>query len=822
VVANTGEGTVSVLLGAGDGTFVLHAVVGGVGQPCAVAVADFDGDGIPDLAVGDYAGSRLVIVRGTGGGHFADPAPRAYALTGRPQDVVAADLTGDGHPDVVIALELGGHGVAFLINDGTGGLVAADLTVAGGTRFGVAVGDVDGDGALDVVASGDGSVAVLRNDGGRLVAFDTITTGRLSFKVALGDVDGDGHLDVATADVDGVVSVARNRGDGHFAPAVPETLGMRNAISIAMADLNGGAAEIVVAVQHLPLGAGALVVLSPDRTHGFTRTVQAVGQNPWAVRLGPLDGDARVDIALTSAGPCSLRAGCAGPGKLTALLFRAGGFGGYRVYPADAGPQAVVAGDLDGDGLPDLVVAHPAENRLTLWQNAAGVLEPAGVIVDGVERPVLLALADLDGDGDADLVVANQFDRVSVRRNRGDGSFDPPELLLVGPGRWFGLAVADVNGDLVPDIVLLSSAGGLGRVHVLLNAGDGTFGPARAFPEAGSLEFTPVGMALADVDLDGFLDVVTADSDPAGHVSVLLNDGTGAFGHPATVPLPAGSAPTGIAAGDMNNDGRLDIAVADPTLGQIHVLRNAGGFLVLRFSVAADGAPVAIALTDMNRDGVADLVTVQGTPRETATVWLADRLGGFSPPQSYLTGPSPAGFVVADLNRDGAPDLVVTDDPGNALWVLMSGATLFLGDLDLDRVPDLLEKSLLVDPLDPDSDDDRIPDGLDPDLIAGPIGGLPPKAFRAPGLQKTLLAELRGVEALIRAGQGDKALARLLALGGRFDGCARQKLPDADDWVVDCAAQALPRVGWEIVVRNLRQDLGLAPVPQEPAPPPPQ
>jgi hypothetical protein len=796
------------------------------GEPRAVAVADLDGDGIPDLVVGDYRGSRLVVVRGTGGGRFADPAPRVYALTGAPQDLAVDDLTGDGRPDVVVALERGGRGVALLINDGAGGLVDADLTVAGGSRFGVALGDLDGDGDLDVAASGEGSVAVLRNDGGRLVPLDSITTGRFSFRVALGDVDGDGDLDVATADLEGVVSVARNRGDGRFAPVVPETLGMRNAVAIAMADLDGDrTAEIVVAVQNFPPGGGALIVLSPDPARGFTRTVQEVGQSPWALRLARLDGDTRLDVALTSGGLCGPRGGCFGPGKLTALLFRGGGFGGYRVYPTGDGPRAVVAGDLDGDGAPDLVVAHVAENTLALWRNAGGgVLEPAGVIVDGVDRPQLLALADLDGDGDADLVLVNEFGTVTLRRNRGEGSFDAPQVLAVGPARWGGLALADVDGDLVTDVVLLSIAGGSGRVHVLVNAGDGTFGPPRSFPEAGSLDFSPVAMALADVDLDGALDVVTADVDP-GHVSVLLNDGSGAFGRHTTVALPDGSDPTGIAAGDMNGDGRLDVVVADPRLGRIHVLRNAGGFLVLRFSVVAGGEPVAIALADMNRDSVADLVTADGPgsspPLESATVWLADRLGGFGPPQSYLTGSGPAGLAIADLTRDGAPDLAVTDAVGDTLWVLASGATLNLGDLDLDRVPDLLEKSLLVDPLDPDSDDDRIPDGLDPDLIGGPLGRLPPKAFRAPGLQKALLAELRGVEALILGGHAAKALTRLRAIGRRFDGCAGQKVPDADDWVVDCAAQLLPRLGWEVVVGNLRQELGLVPSPQEPGPTPP-
>src|SRR5688572_861143 len=134
----------------------------------------------------------------------------------------------------------------------------------------------------------------------------------------------------------------------------------------------------------------------------------------------------------------------------------------------------------------------------------------------------------------------------------------------------------------------------------------------------------------------------------------------------------------------MNNDGRLDVVVADLRLGQIHVLRNAGGMLILRLSVPAGANPVAIALADLDGDGVADLVAADGpgarAPLESATVWLADRLGGFGPPTSYLTGSGPAGLAVADLSRDGRPDLAVTDGTGRTVWVLTGGALLDLGD----------------------------------------------------------------------------------------------------------------------------------------------
>jgi hypothetical protein len=223
VLVNTGPGTVSILLGNGDGTFTAKDEIttpasgaGGVALgPAAVASADFNHDGIPDLAV--VNGPRFVqgapgsvtILLGNGDGTFT-AAPDTPVTGGQPLFIVAGDLNGDGEPDLVVtnmndgAPQLGD--LTVLLGNGDGTFMTAASPVTGSVPSSVAIADFNGDGKADLVTANGGSdtaTVLLGNGDGTFAAPQSPATGKTPIFAGVGDFNGDGTPDLAVANNDG-------------------------------------------------------------------------------------------------------------------------------------------------------------------------------------------------------------------------------------------------------------------------------------------------------------------------------------------------------------------------------------------------------------------------------------------------------------------------------------------------------------------------------------------------------------------------------------------------------------------------------------------
>lgn len=271
------RGTISVLLGNGDRT--LRTAVSydvGPGQPLSISVGDVNRDGKPDLAVAiwsggtGFGGSAAGVLLGNGDGTFE---PVVSYDSGADSDSVAiADLNGDGKPDLLVGDLIS---VAVLLGNGDGTFqpkVEYSASIPGDTPVGigtVVVADVNGDGKPDIVAANqgsgvndDGSVAVLlgRGDGTFQPAVNYDSGGLVAFSVAVQDVDLDGKPDLVVSNYGyeppkarelGSVGVLLGNGDGTFRPAVTYYSGGGFAISLAVSDLNGdGSPDVVVANQY--------------------------------------------------------------------------------------------------------------------------------------------------------------------------------------------------------------------------------------------------------------------------------------------------------------------------------------------------------------------------------------------------------------------------------------------------------------------------------------------------------------------------------------------------------------------------------------------
>ena len=377
-----------------------------------------------------------------------------------------------------------------------------------------------------------------------------------------------------------------------------------------------------------------------------------------------------------------------------------------RKYESGAKPEVVAIGDMNQDGIGDLVVGNSTGfgTKLRVFLgNGDGTVSLFAAYLSGIIRD--LDLVDLDGDGDLDVVVATQFGGVEVRRGAGNGALGPPLVTVFGEEPWsvvatdlngngipdlavvdrwednvhvllgagdatFGtptafacgvdpmsIAAGDLNGDTVPDLVIGNS--GSGDTSILLGLGDGTFGPASALATGP----TTRAVALEDFNEDGLLDLAVLLNAFNDVTSVYLGFGNGTFGPPLDLPIP-GSAPFGLVTSDFDQDGHVDLAASSASVAVVLLGQGDGSFdpAVSYPSAAKQG----LAAGDLNGDGFPDLAIADLVLKDV-TVMIGAGDGTFRGHELLYAGTTIERPQRADMNGDGRADLVYTNDQG--LWV---------------------------------------------------------------------------------------------------------------------------------------------------------
>jgi uncharacterized membrane protein len=298
-IANQNSNTVTILLGKGDGTFTASSVSPPTGSyPGSIVVADFNGDGKPDLAVGNLNSSTLTILLGNGDGTFT---PAASPATGsRPISIAVGDFNRDGIPDLAVANQYSST-VTILLGNGDGTFTQSSSPVTGSYPTSVAVGDFNGDGVSDLAVGNEFSNTVtilLGNGDGTFIANPVSPqTGSDPYFIAVGDFNGDGITDLAVANDGGsTLSILLGNGDGTFTPAASPTTGSEPT-SVAAGDFNGDG-KVDLAVSNY--GGNSVTVLLGNGDGTFTATTQSVGTEPWAIAEGPFNKNGSPGLAVTS------------------------------------------------------------------------------------------------------------------------------------------------------------------------------------------------------------------------------------------------------------------------------------------------------------------------------------------------------------------------------------------------------------------------------------------------------------------------------------------------------------------------------------------
>ena len=370
----------------------------GVGQgPASVLAADFDQDGLLDLAVLSVGSARVSLLPGTGAGGFG--AVRDFALAGFPVAMVAADLNRDGWLDLAATDTESGR-VGVLLNDAAGGFRAAHHYFAGPTPVALVAAQLnplrDTNPDLAVASLTSDTVPILLGDvTGGFNPPRTFAAGDGPVAVESADFTGEGHADLACANLfSGKVSILRNDGHGGFV-ILRELAADREPTALVAADLNhDGRPDLAVANRE----AGTISIFLGEGDGRFqARQSVEVGYGALALAAADLSGDGRLDLAVAIAGPVwNVVDVLAGDG--------AGGFAEPVRLGVGLSPSAVAVGDFNRDGRPDLAVANFDTNDISLLINLTADTDHDGVLddADNCADRSNPDQRDSDGDGRGD------------------------------------------------------------------------------------------------------------------------------------------------------------------------------------------------------------------------------------------------------------------------------------------------------------------------------------------------------------------------------------------------------------------------------------
>jgi len=363
-------------------------------------------------------------------------------------------------------------------------------------------------------------------------------------------------------------------------------------------------------------------------------------------------------------------------------IFTSNSLGSFKNFAAEETPEGAVIGDLDGDGRNDMVVANYFADIVSVFRNIGtnGTISFAAKLnISMPQRPGNLCIVDLNGDGKLDIAVACE-NYVSILMNTstsGNITFSPRMDLFLPS--IIDIATGDMNGDGKPDLVLTT----VGAISVFRNTGSmGLMSFDNPINYSTHTDFRRI--LISDIDGDGKSDIVltwTTQSRSSGGISVLRNISTDGASFTSNsfeqqVNYTGGANTYGLAIGDLDGDGKLDIVATNIYSDNISIFRNksAPGTITLatKIDYSTGSNPYDVCITDLDGDGKTDLA-VGNYSSETVTVLKNNGSIGtisFAAKVDYEAYDELLGICTGDLDGDGKPDLAAANYSGYKLWTI--------------------------------------------------------------------------------------------------------------------------------------------------------
>ncbi len=650
----------SVLIYPGDGHGRFRRIVAWrtAGTP-AIGTGDLNADGIPDLVIGDF--KRVTVWIGRGDGTFAPEAP--VSIGWFPSGVVVADFNGDGVADVALSDYV--RGFLVLKGAGNGALTAPQTYAAGFGSSAIAVGDLNQDGYLDLAVANGGVECVqygsVREDSTVSVYFGRgdgtfepqvqYEMGHIPTSVAIADLNHDARADlVVTNYLDPIVVCFGSTNPAGRSPVGSQT---RAGLRTLRAGSTVTPAKFPLGTCTVRLGQGG-EVLGPKVTYG-------TGINAAGLSVADLNGDNSMDLVVVNSGT-----------ENAAVLLGNGdgSFGGGTELRGGPLCGSVAVGDFNRDMFIDIAATSTGSNSISLFYGAGARTFIRGLDIPTGVRPVYVEEGDLNGDGKPDLAIANfgqsdstltgpQDGGFSILLGRGDGTFRSlPQAFTGSHPDW--LAIGDLDGDGRPDLVL--SEFDRKAVLVLRGNGDGTFERGQEI----SLDAQPSSVVIGDLNHDGIPDLWVTELGPFD--SLVLGSGGGKFLSPEITYASGWDVAAVIS--DVNGDHLDDVLVTSSYTNSVRpILSSGGGSLTPGRAIQGQLGTLGLGVADVTGDGVPDIVASNFV---TGSVSVRPGLGDgtFSSGADFGVGPGAAILRIAYLDGDGGPDVAVALSPTGSVRIL--------------------------------------------------------------------------------------------------------------------------------------------------------
>jgi hypothetical protein len=683
--------------------------------PQAIALANTNGDNRPDILAVDADDSVVSLFLNDGNGGFSASPDNVFEVGGGPFAVSTGDFDRDGNTDLATA-NIDDRTVTILYGDGNGSFgdrrdVSVDTTSAAcglpdsEEPIGVAVADYNNDSYPDLAVLGDSVVYLLRgfrNDEGR--GFTPLsptcigTRSEGAFAITTGGFDGNEFPDLAISNSASMVSVFLGNGNGTFRAARLLTVGEGPA-GITVGRLDSDSRDDIAVVDSLELADLNVSLLFGNGDGTFKQEARTTAQvDSVAIANADFNNDGKTDLAVTNTFDFFVHI----------LLNDPNGESGFQIQDIipglslGQGQVAVQAGDLDGNGLPDLIALGEDTETIGVFINGTG--SPTHTPEPGTATPTRPTPATPTVTGPPPTATTTPTPTqtptpTAIPIPYGVCNTNDPgqprlggQLVGVASGvfrttRRRFIAAADKMNDRIAILTAQISSGDADPCAVLgLQRGSDI-----------SNVTAPVAVLASDLDGDGHDDLAAVGS--AG-LSVFYGDGSGGFARASGTPMPAGTSPLSLAAADFNRDGLLDIIVGNDLSDAASLFLGRDG---RRFDPACpipiDRRAGLVIARDLNLDGLPDFAAassqtnhvlvflqrppVSPTPGVASCETLMAGFRGLTPLDLTATPDAFVGYTRRVLNDSTIPQLAVGINPATASGsvVVFSGSAGAGGDV---------------------------------------------------------------------------------------------------------------------------------------------
>ena len=681
------------------------------------------------LALADSVNANVAF---SGAGWEEGVAVNGDSFTDNSSAAALGDLNGDGELDLVVVNQGGVNKVHINNNGGVSGnfALAANVGNEADDSSSLAIGDVNGDGFLDVVAGNQNQAnkLYLNNGSGVFPAAGVVldTDEDYTRGVALGDVDGDADLDLVVANAGQNNKLYLNDGEGNF-EQVGTAIGIEVDIttSLVLFDLSGnGALDVIVGNASADASGTINRVYMNDGSGGFSQAgvpfAISDSDDTTALAIGDVDDDGDIDLVVANFDQANKLYLNNGAGSLVSSGVGIGEVVNDAATETDAS-SSIAMMDVDNDGDLDVVVGNYSQVNKLYLNEGAGQFTNAGIdLVAGTNDSNAVCLGDVDSDGDLDVLAANNGQNQFYENGRGGGFIEAGKSIAAGVGADVhavtSIALADLDGNHGLDIVV----GMYNQANkVYLQNFDGSF-PAKGDDIGIDFGVIPLpsgeadptyGVAIGDVDGVNGPDIVVGNY---GQVNKLyLNDGNGKFNNLNVSALGTNDADNtySIILGDVDGVNGPDIVVGNNNqFNKLYLNDGSGGFPVTGTDIGSEEDytyQVVLVNVDSNGGADTDLDLIVANAGQTNKIYFNGGSGFNGATTAIDIGSEDDGsssLTTGDINGDSIPDLVVGNYAEENRFYLNDGNGVF--DLTGTAIGSDTDNTRGVDLADVDNDGD--------------------------------------------------------------------------------------------------------------------